>query len=387
MKTLEKISRSRARASVPGAFRALPSRARAREGAAPAVTVIGGGSGLSALLAGLKAHTDRLTAVVAVTDEGGSSGRLRRAWGMPPPGDLRNCLVALADDGALLSRLFQYRFPRGASAARGNSLAGHSFGNLFLAALTSVCGGFDEAIAAAGQVLAVRGRVLPVSLAQVRLYARLADGRRVVGETLISNSSSRIRRVGLLPASPQPSPGVLEAIASADVVVLGPGSLYTSVIPPLLARGVAEALRRSRALKIYACNLMTQPGETDGHGALDHLESLLGHLAGPSRSRTGAGAGVDAMLANDAVFPEAMLKHYARHRSFPVAPPEHDVWRGVRIVRADLRPEGFGPPAGGLEEQRRRVRHSPERLARAVMNLFRERRRGEAVSSAAPRRP
>jgi uncharacterized cofD-like protein len=341
-----------------------------RPAAGPRIVVLGGGSGLASLLGGLKRWTDRLTAVVTVTDEGGSSGRLRRAFQVLPPGDLRNCLVALAQDGTLLSRLFQYRFPR----ANGNrdELSGHAFGNLFITALTSVAGGFDAAIAAAGQILAVRGRVLPATLEPVRLSARLADGRRVVGETRVSKSRTRIRRVQLVPSSPEPAPGVLEAIAAADLVVLGPGSLFTSVIPPLLVKGVVEALSRSKARRVYICNLMTQPGETDGFTAIDHLQAVLSHMT----PRAGGKTCLDAMLVNQAAFQETMLKRYAGAGSFPVPPPAESSWRGVRVVRSALRPLVPAADGRGFRREVRRgesapkARHSPELLAKSISDHF-----------------
>ncbi len=323
----------------------------------PRVVAIGGGTGLSTLLSGLKRHTPDLTAVVTVTDEGGSSGRLRRAWGVLPPGDFRNCLAALARDGHLLSRLFQYRFPGG--GARGG-LEGHAFGNLFLTALSAVAGGFDRALLAASQVLAIRGRVLPVTLKPVRLNARLRDGRNVLGEDRIARIGAPIERVRLIPEAPSPTPGVLEALRGADLIVLGPGSLYTSVIPPLLAKGVSETLARSKAKKIYVCNVMTQPGETDGYDALDHLEALLEHCG----TRPGGALPVDAMLVNAAPFPPAVLRHYERSKSFPVRPPDTDRWAGVRIARAALRPAAFPRSLPAAQ-----ARHSPVLLARAVMRL------------------
>jgi uncharacterized cofD-like protein len=292
-------------------------RSRIRVKPAPRIVALGGGTGLSTLLRGLKQHTARVTAVVAVTDEGGSSGRLSRSWGVLPPGDLRNCLVALAEDDTLISRVLQYRFPaRRARNGVVDPLSGHSLGNLLLTGLNSITGSLDRAIAAVSQVLAIRGRVLPVSLDRARLSARLADGRTVVGEPRITQSRVRIRRVSTTPRPPAPSPGVLKSIVEADVVVLGPGSLYTSVIPPLLVRGVAAALAKTRALKVYVCNVMTQPWETANHTAEDHLRAVLDHVRSSARRPV-----LDAMIVNDGPFPEAVLRHYARAGSFPVAAP------------------------------------------------------------------
>lgn len=318
--------------------------------------VLGGGTGLSSLLAGLKRYTPDITAVVTVTDEGGSSGRLRRSRGVLPPGDFRNCLVALAKDDGLLSKLFQYRFPGTELAARGDALAGHAFGNLFLTALTDVAGGLDKALVAAERVLAVRGRVLPSTLRPTRLVARLSDGRRVLGETRISHSAGRIQSVVLSPASPAPAPGVLEAIAQADLVVLGPGSLYTSVIPPLLVKGVAAALAQARGLRVYVCNVMTQPGETDRFSAVDHLRAVLGH--GRRAAGRGAGGLVDVMLVNGTPFRPGVLRYYGRHHSRPLQPPSEAVVDGVRIVRR------------GMVEEGALARHSPARLAKSLMELL-----------------
>ncbi|HRY29345.1 MAG TPA: YvcK family protein [Elusimicrobiota bacterium] len=331
----------------------------------PRIVVLGGGTGLSTLLRGLKQFTSDLTAVVTVTDEGGSSGRLRRHWGVLPPGDLRNCLVALAQDDTLVARLFQYRFPHSAvGGSKQDSLAGHSLGNLLLTGLCDVAGGIDRAMAAAGQVLAIRGRVLPVSLQHLRLHARLADGRRVLGEPRISRSRTRIQHVYLTPSRAQAAPGVLKSLRDADAIVIGPGSLYTSVIPPLLVDGVAEAVARSRARKIYVCNVMSQPGETDGYSAVDHLRAVLEHCGSGIRERV-----VDAMLLNNRAFPEPILRHYAAFDSYPVDPPRQDHFGRVRIIGADLRPSFRGRDAVPAL-----ARHSSGRLAGAVIDLLRNRK-------------
>jgi uncharacterized cofD-like protein len=275
-----------------------------------------------------------------------------------PPGDFRNCLVALAEDDALLSRLFQYRFPGTEGDARGDALAGHAFGNLFLTALSDVAGGLDKALPAAGRVLAVRGKVLPSTLRPTRLSARLSDGRRVVGETRVSLSGGRIRRVGLIPSDPPAAPGVLEAIEDADVVVLGPGSLYTSVAPPLLVKGVAQALARTRGLRVYVCNVMTQPGETDRYTAADHLRAVVDHC----RAAFGRGDScVDVMLVNGEPFPASVVRRYAQTHSRPVEAPRDAVLDGVRVVRRSLVEKNGGFPL---------ARHSPARLAKAIMELL-----------------
>lgn len=236
----------------------------------PRLVAVGGGTGLSTLLREMKEHTGNLTAVVTVTDDGGSSGRLRGALGMPPPGDIRSCLLALADTEPIMEKLFQHRF------SAGEGLAGHSFGNLFIAAMTEMFG-FQEALRLFGRVLAIRGRVLPVTLDPVRLEAEDVSGSRIRGQSAIYQKKGPLKRVFLEPARPAPLPEVLEAIETAAAVVLGPGSLYSSVIPNLLVPGVAEALRRSRAYKIFVCNVLTQPGETTGFSAADHLQAIFDH--------------------------------------------------------------------------------------------------------------
>lgn len=238
----------------------------------PAIAAIGGGHGLSAILRGLKLYTDDLTAIVTVADDGGGSGMLREDLGMPPPGDIRSCMEALADTESLMQRLLAYRFPEG-------RLAGQAFGNLLLAALTGVSSSFDEAVARMSEVLAIAGRILPVTNSDVQLEATFENGTSVCGESKIfafkKAQDCRIHHVRLIPEDPPALPAALDAIRQAEVVLLGPGSLYTSVIPNLLVDGVAEAIQESRALKIYICNIMTQDGETEGMTAADHVSALL----------------------------------------------------------------------------------------------------------------
>ena len=237
----------------------------------PRVVVIGGGTGLSRLLRGMKAHTDNLTAVVSVGDNGGSSGRLRDELGVPPPGDFRNCLVALSDSEPLVRELFQYRFDRG------NGLRGHSFGNLFIVAMTDITQNFEEALSYSSKVLAVRGDIIPSTAASLTLSAELKDGAVVHGESQIGESGGAVERLMIEPADAGASLSAVDAIRHSDVVVLGPGSLYTSVLPNLLVGGIAEALKQSEALKIYVCNVATQKGETDGYRVEDHLEAIQAH--------------------------------------------------------------------------------------------------------------
>ncbi len=330
------------------------------------IVAVGGGTGLSALLHGLKRYAPRLpggdhapgrrrgpaadiTAVVTVTDDGGSSGRLRREFSVLPPGDIRNCMVALSEDEALLSRLFQYRF------ARGRGLKGHSFGNLFLTALTHVTGDFPQAVKVSSDVLAIAGRIFPSTAHNVSLEATLQDGRRIEGESRISRSRSRIERVALRPSRCRPLPETLEAIAQADLITLGPGSLFTSVIPNLLVEGIPEAIRRSPAIKAYFVNLMWQPGETTHFTAADHVEAILRH-AGRDL--------LDYVIINSRPISEAVRARYARHRAQPV---EADLERlrrlGVRVLLRDLLEEG------------EKVRHDPEATARVALELAQEGRR------------
>lgn len=335
--------------------------AHAGQGGGRRVVAIGGGTGLPVVLAALKRYLGRrvasLTAVVTVTDEGGSSGRLRQELQILPPGDIRNCLVALAEVEPLMGELFQFRFP-GESA-----LAGHSFGNLFLAALTQVTGSFLHAIRISGKVLAVRGTILPSTLESVRLGGELADGRVVLGESNLVRQGVPVRRVFLEPSRVPALPEVLEAIAHAHVVVLAPGSLYTSLIPNLLVGGVADALRGAAALKIYVANLMTEPGETSGMSLAAHLETLYAH----------AGRGiVDGIVVHGRPFPHDVLARYARVGAAPVAVDRDRVRAlGVWVAEADV--------AGPTEL----ARHHPEKLGRTLVRLIRHGEPARAATAAA----
>ncbi len=320
------------------------------------IVSVGGGTGLSALLGGLKEHVARrrqevgrrpiadLAAVVTVTDDGGSSGRLRREYRILPPGDIRNCLVALSQDEALLGRLFQYRF----HAGRG--LRGHSFGNLFLAALSQVTGDFTEAVRLSSQVLAIRGRIFPSTPQNVTLEAVMEDGRVVAGETRIARSSKRIRRVRLVPRRVRPLPEVLQAIAQADLILIGPGSLYTSIIPNLLVAGVAEAIEKSPATCIYIANLMTQPGETRGYSVADHVRAIYQH----TRRRL-----ADWVVINHQAVSPAVARRYRADGAEPVRADLGELQRmGLRCVFDDLLDEH------GV------VRHNRERLTRLLLEEF-----------------
>ena len=289
------------------------------------IVAIGGGTGLSTLLHGLKefapAEAD-ITAVVTVTDDGGSSGRLRREFDVLPPGDIRNCMVALSEDEALLSRLFQYRF------AEGRGLKGHSFGNLFLTALTNLTGDFSKAVLLSSEILASRGRIYPSTAENVVLEAELEDGTILKGETRISKSRRRIRRLRLEPATCRPLPETLHAIEAADLITFGPGSLFTSVIPNVLVRGIPAAIERSRALKAYFVNLMWQPGETIGFSASDHIAAIHEH-AGTNL--------LDVVVVNTKPIRPAQRRKYAAEEAQPVV---NDMGKlaamGVEVVGADL---------------------------------------------------
>ncbi len=314
--------------------------------AGPSLVAIGGGSGLAVLLRGLKQvmrEPEQLTAVVTVADDGGSSGRLRRELGVLPPGDIRNCIVALADDEDLLTRLFRYRFANGAG------LSGHSFGNLFLTALTGITGDFYQAILTAESILSVRGRILPATLTDVRLCATGASGRIYEGESAVGQSGERLTSLELHPAAIPAFPPSIEALERADLILLGPGSLYTSVLPNLLIPGIRQAVRRSAARKVLVLNLMTQPGETDRMSATDHLEAIERHVG----ERL-----VDCVLVNSARPSAALLEHYAEIGSELVDVDREALEaRGVELVEEDLLTDG------------QLIRHDPAKLSRTILRL------------------
>lgn len=323
---------------------------------------IGGGTGLATLLHGLKPYARRqppeiqITAVVTVTDDGGSSGRLRREFDVPPPGDIRNCMVALSEDEALLSKLFQYRFPAG------RGLKGHSFGNLFLTALSRITGDFAHAVRVSSEVLAIVGRIYPSTVANVTLEARLEDGTVAVGESRISKSRARIEQVALRPPDCRPLEETVQALADADLITLGPGSLFTSVIPNVLVRGIPEAIRQSPAVTAYIVNLMWQPGETLHFTAADHVCALLRHA--PELR-------LDYVVVNTQPVSEPMRRKYARQRARPVEVDYDRLERlGLTIVARDL-----------LEETDK-VRHNPASLADVVLALATEGRRRRLVHHA-----
>jgi uncharacterized cofD-like protein len=331
------------------------------------VVALGGGTGLSTLLRGLKEYVVRrrdehptsdrpitdLAAIVTVTDDGGSSGRLRRENRILPPGDIRNCMVALSKDEALLGRLFQYRF----HAGRG--LAGHNFGNLFLAALTHITGDFTEAVRVSSKVLAIRGRIFPSTISNVSLVATLADGRRVHGETRITASRKPIKRIALSSGRVRPVPEALEAIAQADLILLGPGSLYTSILPNLLIPEIAAAIAKSKAPRAYIANLMTQPGETSGYALADHLRAIQQHVSNNKSPRRV----IDWVVANRQPVSPEIAKRYRSQGAEPVDVDLPELQKlGFRIILDDL-----------LEEHSV-IRHNSRRLARLLLEEFLQRK-------------
>jgi uncharacterized cofD-like protein len=313
----------------------------------PKIVAIGGGTGLSTLLRGLKKYSANITAIVTVADDGGSSGRLRRENKVLPPGDIRNCLAALADEEKLLTELFQYRF------RAGNGLLGHSFGNLFLTAMSDITGDLEQAISASSKVLAVRGEVLPATLCDVNLWAELADGRRIEGESSITEAGGSIRTIGCTPANPPALPKALQAIREADFIIIGPGSLYTSVIPNLLVPEIASEIAQRQIPRIYVCNMMTQPGETQGYTVADHIRAIDSACGQPLFT---------AVLAQRKVPSAKALIRYAQEQSHPVFLDREAVAQlGRRIVLANVMEED---PETGY------VRHNPQQLARVLLRWY-----------------
>lgn len=354
--------------SVPSQFSETQSNLR--------LVALGGGTGLSTALAGLKSFVDdgrahaaiidgddsgavrlaTLAAIVTVSDDGGSSGRLRDELNIPAPGDIRSCMVALSEDSTLLARLFRYRFPGD------GALGGHSFGNLFLAALTAVTGDFTEAVRLSSEVLASKGHIYPATFDDVRLVAELADGRTVQGESEIGRSSQPIKRLWLEPAQCLPLPEALAEIHHADIITLGPGSLYTSILPNLLVARVAQTIGETDAVKIYVCNLMTQPGETDHFTAHAHLAEI---------KRYAPEIRFDYVVLNDRSITEAQTARYAAEHSYQIIVDEQELEANAddaEIVRADLLDDG------------EKVRHSPDKLARTIIGCYQKMRERRAAS-------
>ncbi|MCC0179402.1 YvcK family protein [Waterburya agarophytonicola K14] len=310
------------------------------------IVALGGGTGLSSLLRGLKHHSRNLTAVVTVADDGGSSGRLREELGVLPPGDIRNCITALAKEESLLTQLFQYRF------SAGGGLEGHSFGNLFLTAMSEVTGNLETAIAASSKILAVQGQVLPATLSNVDLWAKLDGGQIVRGESKIAATKGKIDKIGCLPANPKALPAALKAIESADCIVLGPGSLYTSIIPNLLVPEIRQAISKAKVPCIYVCNIMTQPGETDGYSVADHIEAI---------DRACGEKLFDAVLVNKTAPSDAAVAQYDRENSHVVALDlERIKATGRQVILADILDEN---------PQTHHIRHHSPKVAQELNSL------------------
>lgn len=314
----------------------------------PRIVAIGGGTGLSMLLSGVKNITNNLTAVVTVGDDGGSSGRLRESMGILPPGDIRHCITALADDEDLVNKLFKYRFNNG------EGLEGHSFGNLFITALYSITGDMVSAVQASSRVLTIRGRVLPATLNDMKLAAEMEDGRIIHGESTIPQARGKIKRLFTEPADCKALPDVIQAIRNAELIILGPGSLYTSVIPNLLIKEIAQEIAKSDAKKIYVCNIMTQPGETDNYKVSDHLKALIKHAGSKNI--------VDAVLVND-YLPDKLAGKYQKSGAYPVSLDSAEVKKmGIKIFAKKL-----------IEDSREGlVRHSSNRVARSLYYWFKK---------------
>jgi uncharacterized cofD-like protein len=309
----------------------------------PKIVAIGGGTGLASLLRGVKEYTTNLTAIVTVADDGGSSGRLRRELGIIPPGDVRNCIAALADAEPLVTNLFQYRF------SDGSGLAGHSFGNLFIVAMSGVVGNMEDAIRQTSRVLAVRGQIIPSTLANVTLCAKTEDAQTIHGESSISEEKmkGRIREVFLLPEDPPAHPEAVRAILDADMIILGPGSLYTSVLPNLLVDGIRRAFAASPALKVYVCNVATQPGETDGFGLAEHVSAIEEHIGGHLLHRVVVNDNFEGELPN-------------ADRAQPVA-VDSILENGIRLIKTDV------------VSEKNRYHHDSRKLAQTIMRIYYDR--------------
>lgn len=314
----------------------------------PRIVAIGGGTGLSMLLGGIKNITNNITAIVSVGDDGGSSGRLREELDILPPGDIRHCMTALADDENLVNDLFKYRF------SNGEGLEGHSFGNLFLTAMCDITGDMASAVKASANVLSIRGRVLPATLDDMKLAADMEDGRTIHGESNIPEARGKIIRLFSEPADCKALPEVIEAIKDAELIILGPGSLYTSVIPNLLIKEISEEISKSKAKKIYVCNIMTQPGETDGYAVSDHVNALIKHANVENL--------IDTVLVNDNLPTESFAK-YKEQGQFPVNLDIDNVKKlGINIYAKNL----IEPNKEGL------IRHSSNKVARAIYCWFKK---------------
>jgi uncharacterized cofD-like protein len=315
------------------------------------IAAVGGGTGLSTLLQGLKQYTSNITAIVTVADEGGSSGKIRKEFDVLPPGDIRNCLVALADTEPLMGELFQYRFDEN------SAFSGHSFGNIFILAMTKVTKDFTEAVRQSSKILAIRGQVIPSTLKKVRLIAELDDGTTTYGETHITErkNASPISKLLLDPPGCEPTSEAIEAIKNADAIVLGPGSLYTSIIPNLLIDPITKAISNSQAIKIYVCNIMTQPGETDRYKASDHIKALL--------KNTGLSS-IDYTIIDNSSIPEDLSRRYTNEKAFHV---EADM---DNIKEAHSTPIEDNFIAIKKIKDRDYIRHNPRKLAKTIIDII-----------------
>lgn len=326
----------------------------------PRIVAIGGGTGLSTLLRGLKHYTSNITAIVTVGDDGGSSGRLRAEQNIIPPGDIRNCIAALADEEQLITSLFQYRFKTG------QGLEGHSFGNLFLTAMCQITGDMFSAIKESSKVLNISGRVLPSTLENIKLAAEMEDGTEVIGESLIPEAKGKIKKLRCIPDSPKTIPEVIEAIHQAELIILGPGSLYTSVVPNLLIPEIAQALSKSKAPKLYVANIMTQPGETDGYTVGDHVQAILDHCPYPNV--------VNGVIVNSWL-PDVLLEKYLSYGYFP-----------VELDRARIQGMGIHVVEKLLvdEQEQHAVRHNPGQLGRSIVQWYKHEYHGKLRPPVAP---
>jgi len=309
------------------------------------VVVIGGGTGLSTMLRGLKQYTSHITAIVTVGDDGGGSGKLREDLGMLPPGDIRNCILALADTEPLMEDLLQYRFTEG-------SLKGQCFGNLFLAAMAGISENFEDAVQKMSSVLAVKGKVLPVTLDDMKLIAELENGEIIEGESKIPSEvivrNTRIKKIAIKPIDAKPLEEAIKAINNADVIIMGPGSLYTSIIPNLLVKGIPEAICKSPAKKVYISNVMTQPGETDGFKVSNHLKVLMDY---------GVAENIDYVIANNGIIPPDIKEKYAKENAELVVLDYENISNlNVNVIEADL-----------IKITKRYVKHNAEKLAELIM--------------------
>ncbi|MCK9430551.1 MAG: YvcK family protein [Candidatus Omnitrophica bacterium] len=313
----------------------------------PHIVAVGGGTGLSVLLSGLKSYSSNISAIVTVADDGGSSGRLRQQFDVLPPGDIRNCLVALADAPALMRDLFQFRFDKN------SEFSGHSFGNLFLTVMTRLTGDFEKAIKETSKVLALRGQVIPSTLGDVTLVAHYKDGSVVSGEGQIPKARKKINSVSLTPEQPMATPDAIKAIKEAQIIVLGPGSLYTSIIPNLLISEISREIAESDAIKVYVCNVMTQPGETDGYSVCDHIKALAAHSSEHI---------LDYCIVNNGEVPEQVLKRYSGENSLLVVNDRKNIENlGYRVVEEDF-----------IMVQDGVIRHDAEKLAKIILSFIEE---------------